>query len=69
MPIEYCANDPCETEATYLVRHDNGRTTPLCFTCAEAYSWGQAHPDARIERASEPQKETRDEQAAQMVEK
>jgi hypothetical protein len=44
----YCANDPCETEAVRVVIHPNGDRTPLCFTCAQAYEWGQASPDAVV---------------------
>lgn len=45
MSIRYCANDPCETEATHVVVETN---TPLCWTCANAYEWGQASPDKRV---------------------
>jgi hypothetical protein len=38
--IVYCAL--CETEA--ILRTDE-TTTPLCFTCATAYEWGQASPN------------------------
>ena len=37
----YCANDPCEAEAYYLIEET---MTPLCKTCGEAYLWGQAGP-------------------------
>lgn len=44
----YCAN--CDTEAVRVVIHqegeDNEWCTPLCATCAEAYGWGQADPEA-----------------------
>ncbi len=43
---KYCAN--CDSEATHAVRHTSARMTPLCRTCKEAYSWGQAHPEARL---------------------
>jgi len=43
---EYCAN--CEAEATHRVAHPEGRVTPLCAACAEAYQWGQASPEARV---------------------
>lgn len=39
--MKYCANDPCEVEATVWVLPHN---TPLCYTCFEAYQWGQAAP-------------------------
>lgn len=35
----YCAN--CETEATHITSSG----TPLCYTCANAYEWGQASAD------------------------
>ncbi|GAF79707.1 unnamed protein product, partial [marine sediment metagenome] len=43
--IKYCANDPCEAEAVMLVEETN---TPLCRTCANAYTWGQASPDKHL---------------------
>jgi hypothetical protein len=39
--MEYCANDPCENEATHIIIETE---TPLCWTCHSAYKWGQAGP-------------------------
>ncbi len=44
----YCAN--CDTEATK--RTEKG--TPLCETCAEAYSWGVASPNGRLYDLDDP---------------
>lgn len=44
-PTLYCANDPCENEATHIVERSK---TPLCYTCAEAYKWGQSNPDGTV---------------------
>ena len=38
----YCANDPCESKAVFRIVETD---TPLCYTCHEAYLWGQAGPD------------------------
>lgn len=43
--VLYCANDPCDCEAVYMVVET---LTPLCRTCAEAYHWGQAGPDKHL---------------------
>ncbi len=44
----YCAN--CENKATHFAVHkDPDSKTPLCATCAEAYEWGQAYPEASVE--------------------
>jgi hypothetical protein len=37
----YCANDPCESEATHMIVETK---TPLCYTCYSAYLWGQSEP-------------------------
>ena len=48
--MEYCNNDPCDSEATHF--YDVPATATrrayriyLCRTCAEAFSWGQIHSD------------------------
>ncbi|KKK56360.1 hypothetical protein LCGC14_3065300 [marine sediment metagenome] len=41
---KYCANDPCESEATRLTE----KGTPLCRTCAEAHSWDTASPNGSV---------------------
>lgn len=46
--VQYCANDPCETEAIKMVCDNSGKRLPLCYTCAQAYEWGQASPDAEM---------------------
>lgn len=38
----YCANDPCEAPAIGFIKETR---TPLCWTCQEAYQWGQASPE------------------------
>ena len=43
----YCANE-CDFEAERVVLHPDGNATPLCFTCATAYEWGQCSPDSPI---------------------
>lgn len=49
LKVQYCTNDPCETEAIKMMCNDDGKRLPLCYTCAQAYEWGQASPDATIE--------------------
>ena len=49
----YCTNEPCETEAVRMVIHHDKEgnvisVTPLCRTCATAYTWGQASPEANV---------------------
>ncbi len=41
MNTRHCSNDPCEAEAVKVTVTD----ALLCWTCAEAYQWGQASPD------------------------
>lgn len=43
----YCAN--CDNQAINQVVHDDGAVTRLCSTCATAYEWGQASPNATVE--------------------
>ena len=45
--MKYCSN--CDNEATQEAVHDDVRT-PLCTTCATAYKWGQASPEAVVRR-------------------
>jgi hypothetical protein len=42
----FCAN--CDNRATKKVEHSDKKSTPLCETCATAYEWGQASPDADV---------------------
>lgn len=47
----YCANDPCEAEATMIVEETG---TPLCATCAHAFAVGQTMPKKHL-RPLQPQ--------------
>lgn len=43
----YCAN--CDNEATTVVTTEGDHYFFLCFTCGEAFEWGQARPGAVLE--------------------
>ena len=43
--MQYCNNDPCETEALYQYRTPEGTVVHLCRMCREAFEWGQARPE------------------------
>ena len=44
----YCANDPCDFEATHYYITDKGVRFHLCFTCTEAFELGQVNSDKTI---------------------
>lgn len=56
MTTIFCAN--CDAEAVCRVVHadayDGIPGSPLCATCKEAYTWGQASPTAGFEDIDQP---------------
>lgn len=48
MTTIYCANDPCEAEATRVILRENGVAIPMCETCRGAFRWGQINSHTEI---------------------
>jgi len=45
---QYCANDPCDSEATHYYISENSARIHLCYTCCGAFELGQINPEADL---------------------